>query len=176
LENSERVENNTELTEKLAEAIHAVFCDQMKAQGYTYGPVTDERKKQHSSLRPYVELPEDEKEQNRGNARDIRNKLASTGYEIVPINQKSIPAEFTAGELETLSKKEHERWMQQKIDSGWQYAAATDKARKRHKWMVPWESLPEAEKNKDRVLVKAIPGVLAKAGYRMIKAPKKDSR
>jgi hypothetical protein len=37
-----------------------------------------------------------------------------------------------------------------------------------HKDLLPWEKLPESEKEKDRVLVKGIPKILSKAGYMMV--------
>ena len=77
----------------------------MRAQGYKPGPVTDDKKKEHSSLRPYDELPEDEKEQNRDNARDIQNKLASAGYKIIPLRGAGKPSEFTRDEAEACCMK-----------------------------------------------------------------------
>jgi hypothetical protein len=158
------VNNNDQLTEKIAEAVHGIFLDKMKSLGYSYGPVTDEKKKQHSSLLPYQQLPEDEKEQNRSNGRDIQNKLESIGYKIVTM-KKDLPQVVLTGEqVEKLSRREHQRWMDLKLKQGWKYAPETDKQHKLHKWIIPYEKLPEEEKDKDRVLVKAIPEILAKAG------------
>ena len=44
-------------------------------------------------------------------------------------------------------------------------AAETDKPRKLHKSLVPWDQLPQEEKDKDHDLVRGIPRVLAKAGF-----------
>ena len=41
--------------------------------------------------------------------------------------------------------------------------------KKLNKFLIPWDKLPEDEKEKDRVLVKGIPTILAKAGYIMVK-------
>ncbi len=43
----------------------------MKARGFHYGPQTDEKLKTHNALLPFAELPEDLKEANRLNVRDI---------------------------------------------------------------------------------------------------------
>jgi hypothetical protein len=157
--------DSAQLIEKLAEAVHNLFCEEMKAKGYKWGPVTDDEKKLHSALVLYADLPEDEKEQNRSNARDIKNKLVSLGYEIVPMGNHQASVGFKKEEIDKLSFDEHKRWLKQKIDSGWKYAPETDKANKLHKDMVPWEQLSEADKDKDRVLVKGIPKILRKAGY-----------
>jgi len=163
------MEPDEDLLEKLAEAFHEIFCEDLSAKGYKYGPVTREDKKEHSSLKPYAELPENEKEQNRNNVRDIPSKLASVGYVMLPARGGEAPAEFESSEVEKLAKMEHERWMRQKLDEGWRYGKKTIKARKLHKDLVPWDKLLEEEKEKDRVLVKGIPRIIAKAGYTMVK-------
>jgi hypothetical protein len=162
-----RLEVSSGMIEKLAETVHELFCKEMKAQGYVYGPVTDNEKKKHSSLLPYAELMEDEKEQNRGNARDIQNKLISIRYEIIPARGNQASARFTKEEVEKLARAEHKRWMKQKLADSWKYAPETDKSKKLHKDLVPWEQLSEKEKDKDRTLVKGIPKILGKAGYMM---------
>jgi hypothetical protein len=163
---------DADLLEKLAEAAHGVFCDDLRAKGYEYGPQTRADSKKHSSLKPYAELPENEKEQNRNNVRDIPQKLASIGFEMIPARGDGTKAQFQDDDIEKLAVKEHERWMKQKFEDNWQPAEETDKAKKLHKDMVPWEQLPEVEREKDRALVRAIPRILAKAGYLMVKMGK----
>ena len=127
------------LLEKLAEAAHEIFYEDLIAKGYKYGPVTQESKKEHSLLKPYAKLSEDEKESNRNNVRDIPNKLASVGYAMVQTRGNETPSKFKNDEIEKLAKMEHERWMQEKLDNGWQYAKKTDRATKLHKSLIPWE-------------------------------------
>jgi hypothetical protein len=165
----QEIELDKDTVEKLAKACHAIFYDSLKAKHYKYGPVTNIKKREHSSLRPYASLPENEKEQNRNNVRDIPNKLAAAGYIFIPARGNESPDDFTAEEIEKLAELEHERWMKQKYTDGWKYAAKTNKSRKLHKSLVEWNKLPEHEKEKDRVLVKGIPQILARAGYMMVK-------
>jgi exonuclease VII large subunit len=162
------------LLEKLAEAAHEIFYEDLIIKGHKYGQVTQESKKEHSLLKPYAELSEDEKESNRNNVRDIPNKLASVGYATVLARGSETPGKFQNDEIEKLAKMEHERWMQEKLDTGWQYAKKTNRAAKLHKSLIPWEKLSEGEKEKDRSLVKGIPKILAKAGYTMVKLIKKN--
>jgi len=154
-----------DLLEKLAAAAHAVFCEGLKAQGYQYGPLNDETKKEHSSLVPYEALSEDEKHQNRQNVRDIPGKLALSGYVMRPAKSNEPPFGFPGADLEQLAMREHERWMRDKLAAGWKYAPRTDKSLKLHQALLPWDKLPEDEKEKDRVLVRGIPEILARAGY-----------
>jgi len=164
-----RMELDKNLLERLAEAAHDVFCEDLRVKGYKYGPVTQESKKEHNSLKSYAELPEDEKESNRNNVRDIPNKLAIVGYAMVAARGSEASSKFQNDEVEKLAMMEHERWMKEKLDAGWQYAKMTDKAKKLNQCLIPWDKLPEVEKEKDRALVKGIPIILAKAGYIMVK-------
>ena len=165
-----RIELDKELLEKLAKAFNEIFCEDLSAKGYKYGLVTRGDEKEHSSLKPYTELSDNEKEQNRNNVRDIPNKLASVGYIILPARGGEAPAQFQSDEVEKLAKMEHERWMQQKLDAGWKYARRTNKLRRLHKDLVPWHDLHPDEQENDRVLVRGIPRILEKAGYTMVRS------
>lgn len=180
-----------ELPEELAEAAHEVFCQKLRSEGYTYGPQTDDKKKTHSSLLPYAKLPEDEKQQNRSNVQDIPNKLARAGYRMIPARSNEAPVSFPPSVVEQLAEMEHERWVKTKVDAGWRWAPETEKDKKLHKDLLPWrrlsdeertrlyppaevaalgvEELPDEEKEKDRELMRAIPQILAKAGYTIVR-------
>ena len=165
----QQVELEGTMLESLAEAAHEVFCEGIKARGFQYGPKTDEKLKTHNALLPFAELSEDLKEANRLNVRDIPTKLAAAGYIMIPARSNEPPFNFPGQPLETLAEAEHERWMQSKFDVGWAYAPETDKAKKLHQCLIPWKDLPEDEKEKDRVLVRGIPEILARAGYAIVK-------
>ena len=178
--------------ERLAEAAHEVFVRAMRAAGHVYGPVTDPVARTHSALRPYAALSEDEKEQNRSTVRDIPAKLAAAGYQLVPQPGDRVPFAFPADELEELSRLEHIRWVRSKVGAGWRYADQTDKPRKLHRSLVPWRrsapaelahdytateiaalgpgELSEDEREKDRVMVRGIPEILAQAGLTLVGA------
>lgn len=180
----QQIELEDELLEKLARAAHEVFVQQLRDSGYTFGPHTDDELKTHSSLKPYAELPEEEKEQNRGNVRDMSRKLARAGYVMVPARSNEPAFDFPGADLDLLAEMEHERWMKAKVEAGWRWASETDKQNQLHKDLLPWhtltdderlrlsveeaaaigpDELPEREKEKDRVLVRAIPRILARA-------------
>ena len=72
--------------------------------------------------------------------------------------------------LEILAEAAHKVWMEGKIRDGWQHGPETDKARKIHSCLVPYNQLSESDKESDRDLVCGIPEILAVAGYKMIKA------
>lgn len=47
---------------------------------------------------------------------------------------------------------QHEQWLRQKMEDGWQYGPVKDPEKKTHPLMVPWEALPDFERRKDRLL------------------------
>jgi hypothetical protein len=166
----QQVELEGKMLEDLAEAAHEVYCEGMQARGYKYGSRTDEELKTHIALVPYAKLSEEMKDQNRQNVRDIPVKLAVAGYIMIPARSNEPPFNFPDESLEELAEAEHERFVRSKLEDGWAYASETDRAKKLHKCLVPWDKLPEEEKKKDRDLVRGIPEILAWAGYAIVKA------
>jgi hypothetical protein len=72
-------------------------------------------------------------------------------YQPKPIDVSS--ARITADVLELtelLAKNVHEIWAKQRLADGWHYGAKRDDAKKEHPCLVPYESLPESEKEIDR--------------------------
>jgi hypothetical protein len=69
-----------ELTERLAENAHEVWGQRRMADGWRYGPRRDEAKKEHPSLVPYKDLPEEEKEYDRSAALETLKVLHALGY------------------------------------------------------------------------------------------------
>jgi RyR domain len=69
-----------ELTERLAENAHEVWAQRRMADGWRYGSRRDEAKKEHPSLVPYKDLPEEEKEYDRSAALETLKVLQALGY------------------------------------------------------------------------------------------------
>ncbi|MEM9027146.1 MAG: RyR domain-containing protein [Pseudomonadota bacterium] len=72
------------LTETLAESTHDVWARQRFLDGWTHGPMRDDAKRQHPSLVPYAELPDDEREYDRRTAIETLKAIVALGYRIVP--------------------------------------------------------------------------------------------
>ncbi|HCC52083.1 MAG TPA: Ryanodine receptor Ryr [Porphyromonadaceae bacterium] len=51
---------------------------------------------------------------------------------------------------EQLGKQIHETWAQQRIAEGWKYGEERNDKRKEHPCLIPYEDLPENEKEYDR--------------------------
>ncbi len=152
--------------EYIAKAIHENYCKTEFEKGQTLatnrllvswdGLVSLTIKKDGINGKKY-------QDSNRNQARLIRNKLNSIGYDIGPISDWEAPQTFifTSGEVEILAEMEHERWMQEKITDGWSYGSERNDERRIHPSMVPYEQLSESEKEKDRDTVRNIPRILS---------------
>lgn len=71
-----------ELSERIAENVHEVWAQSRMAEGWTYGPVRDDVKKQHPCLVPYDELPEIEKEYDRNTSQETLKVILKLGFSI----------------------------------------------------------------------------------------------
>jgi hypothetical protein len=182
-----------EVLEKLARAAHEVFCAALEKDGWKFGPEKNDKTKEHPYLKDFSLLPEEVKEQNRGQARDIPGKLASAGCYMVPAVEGEPPFEFPKVVLEELASMEHTRWMRQKARDGWRYGDQRDNEKKEQPCMLPWKvgelspyadfadrlgdkELSEEEKEKDRAAVREIPTILKVAGYTIVEARSEAGR
>ncbi len=55
--------------------------------------------------------------------------------------------------LEALAANAHDVWAAQRLQEGWRYGPVRDDDALRHPCLVPYDQLPEAEKDYDRNLV-----------------------
>lgn len=74
----------TGLNERLAENIHELWARERIAQGWRYGPRRDDAKKEHPCLVPYDQLPDSEKEFDRGTAVGTLKTILKLGHRIEP--------------------------------------------------------------------------------------------
>ena len=185
-EDTQGGELSEEVIERLAEAAHAEFCASMARRGFTYGAASDKSRLTHNALRPFAQLSDDQREQSWMLARAIPDKLRAAGFAIVPAGSSDDAAAFPGLLLEQLAEDEHARWVRVKIANGWRFAPITDRSRMEHASMVRWSAtaspslrgtysaaeraamgpgeLSDEEREKDRVMVRGIPRMLAQAG------------
>lgn len=91
-------------------------------------------------------------------------------YQPHPINTKDIElSEEMKSLTEQLAENVHEVWSAGRIADGWQYGAQRDDERKLHPCLVPYDQLPESEKEYDRnTAIQTIKTIL-KLGYKISK-------
>ena len=64
---------------------------------------------------------------------------------------------------------EHNRWMAEKLLAGWTVGRERNDGEKRHDALMPWDSLPENERAKDRAAVRHMPACLARIGKEIVR-------
>jgi ryanodine receptor 2 len=91
-------------------------------------------------------------------------------YEPRPIDTAGVALTPDVLELiERLAEHNHDVWARQRIADGWAYGPQRDDARKRHPCLVPYDRLPDAEKQYDRnAAVETLKAILA-LGYRVVR-------
>ncbi len=76
-------------------------------------------------------------------------------------------------ELETLveqmAKNVHEVWAETRIKQGWTYGEQRDDKLKTHPCLVPYEELPDEEREYDRNTALGTLKLITKLGFRIIK-------
>lgn len=72
----------TPLIEEMAKNVHEVWAQNRINDGWTYGTVRDDVKKQHPGLVPYEELPEREKEYDRATSQETLKFILKSGFSI----------------------------------------------------------------------------------------------
>ena len=80
-----------------------------------------------------------------------------------------IGSKVSERDIEFIAKGVHEAWQQERTGQGWKYGETTDRARKTHESMIPYEDLTEDEKDLDRRTVKQVIEMLVSLGYRIEK-------
>lgn len=71
------------LAEAIAKNVHNVWATNRINEGWTYGPVRDDQKRQTPCLIPYEELPEEEKAYDRNTALGTLKFIVAKGFKIV---------------------------------------------------------------------------------------------
>jgi ryanodine receptor 2 len=67
--------------------------------------------------------------------------------------------------LERLARNNHDIWAQQRMREGWTHGPARDDAKKQHPMLIPYEQLPESEKDYDRQMAVGVLKAVLAAGY-----------
>jgi len=144
--------------EVLARAIHANYVRGEAAKGRT--PMDN------PSMVEWDLLPETFRESNRDQAGDIRHKLRAIGCDLVRLlDWECPPFAFTADEVETLARIEHDRWVRERLTGGWSYGPVKDEPTKRTPYIVAYGELSDEVQEYDRYAVRQIPGLLAEVDF-----------
>jgi hypothetical protein len=153
--------------EILARGIHDNYLRQQLAAGVT--------REINPSVVPWKVLPKEFQESNRKQAADIRSKLETVHCVMAPMQDWGEKLfDFKPEEIDLLARMEHDRWMEEKRQSGWSYAPIRDNPTKKHPCLVSYDELPLEEQEKDISAVEQIPALLAEVGFCVHRIRRRD--
>lgn len=70
--------------------------------------------------------------------------------------------------VEGIAKNVHEVWAQNRIDQGWTYGKERNDVLKQHPCLIPYEDLPEEEKEYDRDTALGTLKLITMLGFKII--------
>ena len=87
-----------------------------------------------------------------------------------PIDTSDVRLPEELNELvEQIAKNVHEVWAQSRLQQGWTYGEERSDALKLHPCLVPYEELPEVEKDYDRDTAFGTLKLISKLGFKISK-------
>lgn len=98
------------------------------------------------------------------------NALINVMYKPAPINTTGIELSDDLKQLaELLAKNVHDVWAKSRISQGWKYGDKRDDDKRTHPCLVPYEELPEVEKDYDRNTSIETLKLILKLGFKISK-------
>lgn len=90
-------------------------------------------------------------------------------YNPCPVNLDSIELPTSLDDLiEQIAENVHDVWAKSRMDEGWTYGSERNDEKKTHPCLVPYNQLPEIEKDYDRNTAINSIKLVIKLGYRII--------
>lgn len=143
--------------DKLARANHKAYLEEVGL------PSNDADK---PASRHWPNLSEHYRASNRSFVDHLDAKLDLLGCGLAA-GTSGRPVIFTQVELNLLARAEHNRWVAERLLSGWRPGLVRNEREKHHPDLVPWEALSEDVQAYDLALVRALPSLVARGGKRI---------
>ena len=86
----------------------------------------------------------------------------------IDLSEVELPNDITSL-VELIAKNVHDVWAKQRIEEGWTYGEVKDSIKKTTPCLVPYEELPEEEKEYDRKTAMETLKLVVKLGYKITK-------
>ena len=116
--------------------------------------------------RAWGDLDDGSRESSRAAADAIIERLATIGFELEPLRQWGVINEvFTNDQVDRLAADEHARWKAEREAAGWTWGPSRDDTARRNPLLVDWAELPDEAKEYNRRSTRALPQMLARAGF-----------
>lgn len=92
-------------------------------------------------------------------------------YRPSPIDTSEVALSPELDQLtERLAQNIHDNWARQRMHDGWRFGQARDDHERQHPCLVPYDDLPESEKEYDRLSAMESLKAIVALGYRIDKA------
>ncbi|GAA2226006.1 hypothetical protein GCM10010413_21220 [Promicromonospora sukumoe] len=159
----ERVEAraHADMYERIARSVHHVYLRNQLERGVGWGEVP--------AMVRWEDLPDDLRASNRGWVVGLPARLSRMGATIAP-RDGAAEVVFEGAELDRLAEAEHELWESVRVAQGWRTGQVRDDAARVHPMIgMPWSELPEANREKDRDVVRLLPEILAEFGLEVVR-------
>ena len=141
--------------EQLAQAVHEDYL------AHTSSEAGDA-----SLRRPWTELSDEQRDLSRRRVDGIIADLAAVGCELSPLRRWGEPlTEFSDDELDTLAMREHRRWFDDRIASGWSYGPERDNTLKKNPMLLAWSDLADDVRAMNVASAASLADMLARAGF-----------
>lgn len=157
---------NVQVAERLARAIHDTY-GAVHEGGMQVAVARSQVPGGTASLGSWNELPEEFKESNRAQAREIGERLAAIGCVMVPAFDPALDFAFDDDEVQLLARLEHERWMDERTAQGFEFGPF--RGERTRPDLVPWERLSDEARMRNMQAVRRIPGMLTRAGFQVLR-------
>jgi hypothetical protein len=93
-------------------------------------------------------------------------------YQPQPIDAKQIVLPDELLQLrERLAENAHDLWAAQRMADGWEWGPHRDDEQKQNPCLVPYDQLPDAEKEYDRLMAMETLKTILALGFQIAKAP-----
>ena len=86
----------------------------------------------------------------------------------IDLSEVELPSDINSL-VELIAKNVHDVWAKQRIEEGWTYGEVKDSINKTTPCLVPYEELPEEEKEYDRKTAMETLKLVVKLGYKITK-------
>lgn len=132
-----------------------------------------EQKKRHVGMDPamadWEELPPDLRNSNFNQIDHIEEKLRIIGMKLCKTPPEKVQFDkFSEEQIEKMAESEHGRWNVERLRSGWSLGERGVEAKK-SPYLVSWAELPDEVKEWDRQPIAALPEMLKKLGYEIVR-------
>ena len=95
-------------------------------------------------------------------------KVSEYNPQPIDTSDVELPKELN-GLAEQIAKNVHEVWSEGRMNDGWTYGLVRDDAAKKHPCILPYDELPESEKDYDRRTSQETIKLILKLGFRIVR-------